>query len=210
MNVSSDCSQELVVVIHGLGSHRWLMLPMKWQLERADFETINFGYRSFFGSIEQHARSLEQTVQPLEQDAHVDRWHVVCHSMGAVITRQLLRERRFEKLHRIVMLGPPNHGSPAARRSSQWIPWSPAVRQISDHPESHVRTLGPQDIPDGVEIGVLAGSYDWVVSEASSRLSINHAHKTIFSGHNGLLVRPRAAQETVHFLRTGGFFDEVP
>ena len=202
---SQHGGMQAVAVIHGLGSSRLLMLPLVYRLKSAGFDPKNFGYSSFFKSIDEHAVRFGSLIDQLDRDPSFDRIHIVAHSMGSIVTRALLEKRCPNKLHRVLMLAPPNLGSPAATRLSRILPLSTTVKQLSDRPNSYVNRLGPTRLPDQIEVGVIAASYDFVVSRESSRLELPHQHKTVFSGHNGLLVRKRAAAETIQFLKTGSF-----
>ena len=197
--------REAVAVIHGLGSNRLFMSPLVWRIRGAGFNAVNFGYASFFKSISEHADSFGQVLDKLDQDPRFDRWHIVAHSLGSIVTRHLLSQQDWSRLGRVLLLAPPNLGSPAATRLSRLLPLSQTVRQISHRPESFVNQLSPAKPLDHVQFGVISASYDFVVSAESSRLPFEHQHLTVFSGHNGLLVRKRAAEETIHFLRHGRF-----
>ncbi|MEL7497104.1 MAG: alpha/beta hydrolase [Planctomycetota bacterium] len=178
------------------------MMPLAFRLRKQGFRANTFGYSSFFKSIQQHAEKFDRRLKQLEASESIDRWHIVAHSMGSIITRHLLCHRSYDKLGRVVMLGPPNAGSAAARRLSRLLPYSQTVRQISDDQESFVRGMPS---PTDIEIGVVAASYDRVVTECSSRLQTQRDHVTVYSGHNGLLVRRSAARQVISFLRTGQF-----
>ena len=205
----SNLNRQAVVVIHGLASHRLLMMPLSWHIQRRGFKVFNFGYRSFFKTIPVHADRLRQRLLKLQRDDRFDQIHLVGHSLGAIICRQLLlgepgmdQNEQLTKLGRVVMITPPNAGSPAAERLSRLLPYSTTVRQISDVEGSFVRDMGS---PNGVEIGVVKASYDFVVSESSADLPTQKDRVTVFGGHNGLLVRPTAARRVIEFLSAGAF-----
>ena len=197
-----DPDATLVVLVHGLAAHRILLWPLGWRLRRSGFATRSFGYRSLFWSIETHAAKLEQFLSDQENDPAIKNIHIVAHSMGAIVTRQALLNRRLEKLQRVVMLAAPNRGSPTARLLGRVFPFCRTLRQISNHPKSYVSNL-PE--PTGVEIGIVAAKHDRVIPEPNSHLEIESDHVSIFSGHNGLLVRPAAARHIDDFLKTGRF-----
>lgn len=195
-------SREAVVLIHGLGSSRVLMLPLAYQIRSAGYHPKLFGYFTFFSSIPRHAQRFCDYVRRLEADPGIRRWHIVAHSMGSIITRQMLCSTPFDKLGRVVMLSPPNHGSRAAKLLSYLVPLSQTVKQITNERSSFVRQMPS---PEGIEIGVVAASHDRVVTKASSHLPTESDHITVYSGHNGLLVRKRAATEVLEFLKHGKF-----
>ena len=195
-----------VLLIHGLGSHRVFMWPIAWYLNRNGFVATTFGYRSWWWSIEFHAQCLAEELDRLEQDPNVDSYAIVGHSMGGIVTRQAIlgdgSSKPFPKLKRVVQLGSPNHGTSKARRLGHMLSFCKTLRQISDRPDSFVNSLPP---PSDVEFGIIAGSYDIAVSEKSSHLSTEKDHISIFSGHNGLLVRPKALKQVREFLTHGRF-----
>jgi pimeloyl-ACP methyl ester carboxylesterase len=193
----------LVVLIHGLSAHWLLMSPLSWYLRRSGFATKLFGYRSMWGSLERHANRFRMYLDELDRATEYSEVHIVAHSAGAIVTRQALLDSKPGKVSRVVMLGPPNRGSPVARCLSRYVlPFSCVLEELSDSPTSFVNQL-PE--PDGFEIGVLAALHDRVVPHKNSRLATQSDHLSIFSGHNGLLVRPHAMKCVVNFLKTGHF-----
>ena len=204
-----------VVLIHGLGGHRILMWPLAWYLNRKGFVVTTFGYPSWWWSIEHHANRFRDMLEQLEEDPDVKSFDIVAYSMGSLVTRQaILSDSHFEsppsesssqpfsKLSPVVLLGPSNQGSPSARRLAAVLPFCKTLRQISDRPDSLVRNL-PQ--PSGVEIGIITGQYDFVIPQRNSHLATEKDHISIFSGHNGLLVRPSVLRQVAEFLSHGRF-----
>lgn len=61
-----------------------------------------------------------------------------------------------------------------------------------------------------MEIGIVAARYDRVIPERNSHLAVESDHVILPSGHNGLLVRPSAAQQAVEFLKQGQFRQSQP
>ncbi len=202
IQAGNESERTLVVLIHGLAAHRILLWPLSSKLRSAGFQTVSFGYRSWLWSIETHAKRFEQFLVRQESDPTISHIHIVAHSMGAIVTRQAILNRRLKKLRRIVMLGAPNQGSPTARLLGNVLPFCKTLRQISNHPDSFVRNLSE---PTGVEIGIVAAKHDRVIPEPSSHLQNEADHISIFSGHNGLLVRPAALRQVCEFLNHGRF-----
>ena len=205
---SNPCRR--VVLIHGLAAHYMHMWPMAWYLNRNGFDVTTFGYRSWFWSIERHAERFAAELDRLERDPDVDSFAVVAHSMGGIVTRQAILSsvsaesspRTFSKLKRVVLLGPPNQGSPKARRFGYFFPFCKTVRQLSDVPGSFVHQLPP---PTEAEFGVIAAQRDRVVPETSSQLATAKDRVSVSSGHNGLLFRPSVLKQVIAFLTNGRF-----
>jgi esterase/lipase len=198
----NKAGETLVVLIHGLAAHRILLWPLSWKLRSSGFQTTSFGYRSLLWSIETHAKRFEQFLAEHDNDPEIKNIHIVAHSMGGIVTRQAILNRRLKKLRRVVLLGAPNQGSPTARLLGNLLPFCKTLRQISNHPNSFVRNLSE---PTDVEIGIVAARHDRVIPEPSSHLNNEADHVSIFSGHNGLLVRPAAVRQVREFLINGRF-----
>ena len=199
-------TKELVVLLHGLGANRFVMSRIASVLRGAGYQVENIGYRSTRGSIDSHARQLQQRLRRWNDDADVGRIHLVTHSMGGIVTRRALCDERPAKLGRIVMMGPPNAGSHVARLFA--IPfgrWCPALTELSDEPGSYVKRL---EQPANLEIGIVAAAADRVVRLESTMLNCQQDH-IVVPGHHGLLPWLRdTAEYVLHFLRSGQFRQE--
>lgn len=193
-----------VILVHGLAGSPMAMWPLAWQLRKSGYSSSTFGYPSWFWSIEHHATRFRHRLDKLQNDESISEFNIVAHSMGTIVTRQAILEQhlRYTKLRRIVMLASPNQGSPVARVLGNVLPFCKTLRQLSTHPESFVRQL-PE--PQRQDIGIVAAKYDRVVPVSHSRLAAASGHTVLFSGHNGLLVRPAAARLVIEFLNHGSF-----
>lgn len=106
-----------VIVLHGLGEGRASMRPIADHLQKTlDATVLLFGYASTAAPIEAHGRSLDAVVGGLHPDARVS---FVGHSLGNLVVRRwmsLANKGDLARVDRVVMLGPPNHGSDLARQ----------------------------------------------------------------------------------------------
>ncbi len=199
--------RELVVLIHGLAAGRAMMRPLESRLLQAGFETLNWGYRSIIGDIGRLGRSLAELLQQLDGRDSLDRIHLVTHSMGSIIARAALAESESQRLSRVVMLGPPNGGSPVATRLAPALGWfCKPLKQLSDRQGSFVRSLSQ---PSGHEIDIIAAAYDRVVRMEDTTLSTQSDHVIVRSGHTSMLFRHEVAELVESFLRTGKFRRET-
>lgn len=195
--------KEYVVFIHGIAAPRFVFLYLKWFLFRNGFRSRIFGYRSVFKTIPFHADRFIETLKELENDASIDRFHIVAHSMGGVVTRQALLKYRPKKLGRFLMLATPNKGSQTARKlSSSIFSFSKTLKQISDEEGSYVREL---EFPEDIEMGAIHASVDRVVTRESCVPAPKVPFLEIYSGHNDLLIRPTTAKAMLAFLQAGNF-----
>lgn len=206
---SDSRPKPIVVLIHGLAAHRWMMLPLAWHLGQNQYQPRLFGYRSLLGTIESHAIRFQESLQRLQRRFPDSPLHIVAHSMGSIITRQALLFGIPANLQRIVMITPPNHGSPVAAKLTEMTRgWCRTLGQLSDDENSFVRSLPDLKPSEGTgypEIGILAASYDFVIPRESVNLAAQKDLVVVFGGHNGMLIRPAAFRQVRHFLTYGKF-----
>lgn len=199
----STGGQPAVILIHGIASGSSTMWPLAWHLRRAGYQTRCYGYPSLRFDLGHHGRRFREFVESYRQENDIQTVHVVAHSMGGIVTRAALTPDCPEFIQRIVMLGTPQSGSPQATfLAKKGLRFIRTLAQLSHEPSSFVNELPPID---GPEIGALSASYDWVVPRHSSQFDWQSIHRRVFSGHNGLLVRPKVAKLVVRFLQTGQF-----
>jgi pimeloyl-ACP methyl ester carboxylesterase len=192
--------QEIIVVVHGLGSSKAWMVPLCKKLCGRGYRVENWGYRSFAKSIDFHAVQLNQFVDDLPKEITV---HFVAHSMGAIVVRAALDRRPLPNLGRIVFLAPPNLGSPLARYATKIVgSFCKSICQLSDRPDSFVNQI--RSVP-ATEFGVVAARYDFLVPRASTGLEGMSDRVTVNALHSSLLFSQRTADLTISFIETGRF-----
>ena len=119
----------VVILLHGLIRSRDSMESLAEYLrDHGDWTVINLQYASTRESIEHHAAALRSVIERLGPD--VTEIDFVAHSMGNLVVRRYLSDVANSSkdasgsppIKRMVMLGPPNHGSRSARLlKSSWI-----------------------------------------------------------------------------------------
>lgn len=201
--MAAEKSQDVVVLVHGLGSHTLFTAYLARQLQATNRRVINWGYRSLLRSICAHGEELAGLLQELEGDAEIGSVHLVTHSMGGIVARTALAQQMPSKVGRMVMLAPPNRGS----RAATWF--GPVfqnicqpIAELADLPDSYVCKLAE---PQGLEIGIIAANYDTLVGQASTRLNVEHEYLVIPTWHTGLLFRRDVGRQVEHFLSHGRF-----
>ncbi len=202
---NSNHQAEAIVMIHGLGGHRLVMLPLSQRLRRKGYRVTNWGYASLRKNIRSHALDFQRTVRDLDHNPHIDTLHIVAHSMGCIITRVLLQDYLPTKLKRIVMMCPPNRGSHVATAMAPFLGWlSPPLKEIADTPDSFVNSLSTS-ISGNIEVGIIRAQLDLVVAAESA--SLPGVTDTIELGglHSSLLLSAETAEAIDHFLRLGAF-----
>jgi pimeloyl-ACP methyl ester carboxylesterase len=123
-----------VILLHGLGGSRVFMNSLERYLrEQGKLQVFSVSYPSTQGTVGEHARTLARLIDRLEGIEEID---FVAHSLGNIVIRHYLQDvKEHEKdaggnprfaaagtaakthrprFRRMVMLGPPNHGSTLA------------------------------------------------------------------------------------------------
>lgn len=108
-----------VVLIHGFVCNRALWTPVMQRLQREGVPFVAVSLEPVFGSIDHYSAQIETAVRALEAgtgQAPV----LLCHSMGGLAARAWLRTNaqaggRDERVHRVITIGTPHHGTWLAR-----------------------------------------------------------------------------------------------
>ena len=209
-----------IVLLHGLGEGRDSMRPLAEHLRAAlDATVISFGYASIAADIETHGRALAEVVGSLPTRGPVS---FVGHSLGGIVVRRWLAlagDEQRDRVHRVVMLGPPNQGSQMARMAA-------GIWGVAGHVDGAARELvyGWQDVaphlavPEcdfGIVAGgkgddagysmLLSGDDDAVVCVAETRLPGARDFLLVPVHHAAMMRSPAVQRATEAFLKTGRF-----
>ncbi|MDB4947377.1 MAG: Lipase [Gemmatimonadetes bacterium] len=195
-------TRELVFTLHGLGRTPLSMAMLARSLEADGFRVANWGYSSTAATIPQIGAALAAEVRA--QAGAAPRIHFVGHSLGNIVVRWMLAHDPPPDLPagRVVMLAPPNQGSRAADRFAPWLGWFlRPLAELRTADGTTVRALPP---PEGLDVGVIAGSYDGKVSVDEAHLAGAH-HAVVPAMHSFLMNRRDVRALVTRFLRTGTF-----
>jgi len=115
-------SKTVVILVHGLARTRGCWVPMtRCVQEHTRWQVIDFTYASSRKPVSDHAQALRQVIETLGPE--VKQIHFAGHSLGNIVVRHYLADTTSTdnlrqgdpRIGRIVMIGPPNHGSKMAR-----------------------------------------------------------------------------------------------
>lgn len=210
-----------VVLIHGLNMPPAYLYPIKWRLSRSlQRPVLSFPYFSHFSDIPATALKLARWMD----QKRITEFDAVTHSMGGVILRWAMSHCDMPRLHRAVMIAPPNEGSWLATRLHQrlGLVYPLCFGQAGLQLRSGELGLASQagDLA-GAEAGVIAGGCgspegirNWfkIPGDCDGTVAVE---ETIFPGMKDFVLLPgnhtmisfnkRTADLTRVFLETGLF-----
>jgi triacylglycerol esterase/lipase EstA (alpha/beta hydrolase family) len=106
-----------VVFVHGLVCNRGLWTPWLKACRTKGIGFVAVNLEPVFGSIDGYVATVEAAVQRVTEDTGMPPV-LVCHSMGGLAARAWLRAAGDDaRVHRIVTIGSPHHGTRLAQFS---------------------------------------------------------------------------------------------
>jgi triacylglycerol lipase len=210
---------ECVVLLHGLGRSEFSMARIERELEKDGYIVVNETYPSIIKSIEELTVIVESGIANCRKSTPT-AIHFVTHSMGGILVRTYFQTHSVPEAKRLVMLGPPNHGSEVVdeHQDAWWfkLATGPAGQQLTTSgSQSLVASLKP--IP--LEIGIIAGTKsidplldvalpkpnDGKVSVQSAMLPEMSDFITMDEDHTFMMYSMPVIRQVRLFLRTGKF-----
>jgi len=221
-----------VMLVHGLDDPGWMWRDMAPALREQGHVVLRFEYPND-QPVSDSADMLAMELAMLHR-AGVTHLDIVAHSMGGLVARDVLTRRayynsdgsgghRLPQVHRLIMIGTPNHGAPIARLRgaseigemiSRWISgqgkWLDALADGAGEagrdllPDSDfLRRLNTRPPPTGTTYTIIAGQVS-PVSEAQVDAMLDRLRR--LSGNDGSIgfdAASRALQAMVSGLGDG-------
>lgn len=213
-------SQECVVLLHALGHSKYSMASMATYLKKANYLVVNQSYPSTRKSIKTLADEYLPEMVRTCQQYKPSKIHFVTHSIGGIVLRSYLNNHNVPHLGNIVMLAPPNHGSPLA----DLLKNSPLFKLLAG-PAGQELTTAPSSTPNRLNqllqypVGIIAGNFtfnplmriifhddhDGKVSVTSTRLQGMQDMIVLPVSHLFMTQNKLVMQEVDQFLQQGRF-----
>ncbi|MCP5087806.1 MAG: alpha/beta fold hydrolase [Rhodobacteraceae bacterium] len=212
-------AKECVVLLHGLARSSHSFLVMEWRLRRKGYDVVNVGYPSKEATIETLASAT--IPDAISQCVNADKIHFVTHSMGGILMRYFMENtpKPPGNLGHVVMLGPPNSGSPVVDQLAE-LPgfelWNGiAGMQLGTGRDSLPNKMGPVKFSLGVVAGnqsispilsnLIDGPDDGKVAVESTKVGGMSDFIVLPVTHTFMMNNPAVFDQVVHYLRSGRF-----
>lgn len=209
--------KETVVLLHGLGRTDRSMGPLEDRLSSAGFLVHSISYPSMRLSLPELTAFIEQELATCCGAS--SRLHFVTHSLGGILVRAYLAERRPSHMGRVVMIAPPNRGSEISdliRRSCLLrVVLGPIAPQLGTEEDSFPNRLPPPWFDLGIIAGIdsfnpvggllVPSPSDGIVSVASTQLAGMADFVTVRESHTHIMRSKDVADYVIRFLQTGRF-----
>lgn len=200
-----------VVLVHGLWFGPWSLTLLARRLRRAGFHTRSFRYRTTRQSLDRHAADLRAFIGGVRERP----LHIVAHSLGGLLTLEMLAHAEGLEAARVVLLGSPLGRSAVAHKAGR----VPGGRQlIGAARDALLNDHGPLAVPNPVGmiagtrgigldllLGGTGGPGDGTVALAETRAEGLADRLELPVTHTGMLFSRAVAAQTVQFLRSGRF-----
>lgn len=215
----NSSSKPTVILLHGLARTVSSMQRMELALQGAGYRVCNIAYPSREHPIaELAAKFIAPRISQCMADA-AEPINFVTHSLGGIIVRELAHTGKVRFFGRVVMLGPPNHGSEVVDALGDWSLFNavngPAGGELGTTTDSVPQRLGPVAFETGVIAGsrsinwinslIIPGADDGKVSVESAKLEGMRDFIVIAVAHPFLTNDGDVIKQTIRFLTDGCF-----
>ena len=207
-----EADADAVILLHGLWRSVWAMEPMAKYLHAQGFHTINVPYPSFRKPMDEITQIVQKAIQLHGGDRKV---HFVTHSLGGIVTRQLLEKIPVRQTGRVVMLAPPNQGSEII----DWLEYCKPLRATLGPAGKALATgnVNAPILPEHVDTAVIMGKRsvipffraflesenDGIVSVNRGKIDGMNEFHVLDTDHTFIASDPQTMEMTSAFLRDG-------
>ena len=151
----------VTIVIHGLVRNKKSMQKIVDALRITGSDVVNWNYNSTHYSIDELGHQLNEEINMMVEMDHYNSFSFVCHSLGCLNVRRVLKLTPYLNIKKIVLLAPPNRGSHAARIFSKFMLarkcYGPAFIQMAD-PQIVNDLCGLPTCPTIIFAGIKSGN----------------------------------------------------
>jgi len=167
----NEIDEPFVVLSHGLLRSAFCMLTLQRELTKRGFKrVVRYAYASSRATLAEHGAAFAEFIESLPLKSKLS---FVGHSMGNIVLRAAVGQWQREgdshsvlsRMHRVVMLGPPNQGAMIAKRLAQTKVFEfvagPGAMELGPHWDTVEAKLGTPPCPFAIVAGDRSRDYGW-------------------------------------------------
>ena len=212
----ASSEKEFVFVLHGLAGSKLMISPLANRIEDAGFETLIIDYKTLGTSPEEIMVEVSTKFEEAMPDTNYTV-HFVGYSLGSIVIRAYLDRNKVSNLGRVVLIAPPNKGSPVADIfKDTWIIdlFGETINSLGTDSTSFPNSIGDPYYPVGIIAGIgtssfnnfyLPGLDDGIVPLESTRLNNTTDMIVLDESHVWMKFKKIIANQTIEFLKNGKF-----
>ncbi|WP_025897132.1 esterase/lipase family protein [Sneathiella glossodoripedis] len=212
--------KELVILVHGLGRSSASMWLIDDRLQNMGYKTCRVDYRSRELGLVKLIEDLGKEIGKCTiKYANLKSIHFVTHSLGGPLVRAYFGENEMSGLGRVVMLSPPNSGSPLVDFANQFQSardiLGPTAAELHTGPDSWLARLPKPDYEVGIIGGditfnpvaayLLPGRDDGVVPLSHMWMEGMTDFTSVQATHVTIRYSKAASENIASFLQNGSF-----
>lgn len=214
---------DYVVMLHGIVRTSKSMNQFARYFENRGYHVVNINYPSTKHTVEELAEQVFQEITEKCVDKN-KKINFVAYSMGSLITRYILANKKLENLGRVVFVAPPSSGSELADFLKDNFLYKKIYgisgQQLGTDENSVARKLPPvNDYEVGVIAGdlpanplfwkILPGANDGTVAVERTKIEGMKDHITVKASHTFIINSGNTMEQAVFFLENGRFSKEI-
>ena len=209
--------EKLCLLLHGILRSKDSFNKLKVAMEAEGYVVYSVNYPSTRFSLQRHAEQVDRLMDDFEKQ--FEQIDVVTHSMGALIARRVLSQRKSKKFGSLVMMSPPNQGALLADMFHDWVPtkiiWGPSAKEMRTESEEFARNAGIPNCRFAVIAGIsgkprgtnplVPEDDDGVVGVSETKLDGMADFMTVKSGHTYIMNKKESILGVKNFFKHGAF-----
>jgi len=212
--------KEFVFVLHGLAGSSLTVSPLANRIEDAGFETKIIDYKTLGTSTEEVMTEVSKKISDAMPDAS-RTINFVGYSLGSIVIRAYLDRNKINNLGKVVLIAPPNKGSPVADIfKDTWIIdlFGETINSLGTDSTSFPNSIGDPYYPVGIIAGIgtssfnnfyLPGLDDGIVPLESTILNNTTDMIVLNESHVWMKFKKLIANQTITFLKNGKFSRDI-
>ena len=202
-------NNETIIFAHGLFRSYWSMYLLSRYFRKKGYDIYLYDYPSVRHGLAAHISDFQHFLMHcIAQHPH-QKIHIVTHSMGGIIARGAvvkLSVEQYRQIESIVMLVPPNQGSPYAEKLLRLLPklgsYIKPLHDISTFESAQIHQLTHLAHP---KVGIIAAKFDNKSPLSHVHLPMQRDFLIINTTHSLIIDMPRTKRAILKFIQTGAF-----